>query len=131
LAKPAKRKRKPAAAAGKRVISVNEDLWFGPGSRSVFIGGREVRFGPRLRPRWPAAFYRTPDQRPRWPEAGERPAQPLIKPAAWFRNAIDNYPQQLGEGPSDYARRLLEIMKTAPVTKQWKFTAMRRRLYRY
>ena len=53
----------------------------------------------------------------------------LMKPAEWFRNAIKNYPRRPNEASSDYATRLLGLMKAAPVTRQWQYRTMYRRLY--
>jgi hypothetical protein len=52
-----------------------------------------------------------------------------LGPADWFRGAIKAHPRRPNERVSDYATRLLGLMKTAPVTRQWKYTTMYRRLY--
>jgi hypothetical protein len=63
-------------------------------------------------------------------KAGLPPAErKLIAPADWYRNAIKTHPKQPNERFSDYAARLVGLMEAAPVTRQWKYTTMYRRLY--
>jgi hypothetical protein len=63
-------------------------------------------------------------------KAGLPPAErKLMGPADWFRNAIKDHPKQPNERASGYATRLLGLMKTAPVTKQWTQKTLYRRLY--
>jgi hypothetical protein len=66
-----------------------------------------------------------------FPVAGFPPAeQKLMAPADWFRNAIKDHPRQPNERASDYATRLHELMKAAPITKQWTKKTLYRRLKR-
>ena len=60
------------------------------------------------------------------------PAMPgptvTMKPKQWLRWALKEYPRQVGEGDTAYARGLLPLMRAAPVTKQWEESTLRREL---
>ena len=58
------------------------------------------------------------------------PAEKLMKPIVWLNKARNKeHPQQRGEDIAAYAHRLHGLIQTAPVTRQWKETTLRRRLY--
>jgi hypothetical protein len=67
------------------------------------------------------------------PSLSAAPSKPvtssLIDTRVWLVKALKEHPQQQHEEKAAYARRLHELMLTAPVTRKWKWGSILRRLF--